>query len=124
MNLIMQPEGSNLCGQSCVAMVAGVSLKQSIATFGKRGKTKTRDLVRALAALKVQCGNHLTRISKNIHPPASCIMNMRWKDSQGRSHGHWIVRHQGKYYDPAYGIICSEYPREWGRLTSYLEISK
>jgi hypothetical protein len=36
---IQQPEGSSLCGQTCVAMIAGITLEESIGAFGgkKRG---------------------------------------------------------------------------------------
>lgn len=122
MKIVMQPEGSSLCGQSCVAMIAGVSLEDSIAAFGKRGGTRTKEVAKALSVFGIKSKDCLTRITKTNVPSEKCIVHVVWRNSQGKPRGHWIVRYQGQYYDPGNGIL-NDYQIEWGKLTSFLEIS-
>ena len=75
-----QPRGSRLCGQSCVAMILGISVLEAVELIGKCGATKTRHLRETLYILKTI--------------PV---------DNQGRN-WHWVVyeRKNGKgvFHDP------------------------
>jgi hypothetical protein len=96
---IYQPPGSSLCGQTCVAMITGISLDESIQLFdGKRGGTRTRDLVNALANKGIQCGDKLVRL-KGQAKPNVCIVKLHFDDSKVT---HWVVWHNGRFYDPSY----------------------
>jgi len=65
MKLVRQPEGSSLCGQACVATIAGVSLEESIRAFdGTRGGTRTKQVINALRKFGIACGDKLLRITK------------------------------------------------------------
>jgi len=104
MIFVKQPHPSNCCGQACVAMLAGISLEESISVFGKRGGTSTKDVVFALRKLNIPCDDKLTRINK--HPKSDiCIVVFRSKSDKRFS--HWTVFNKGFYYNPAMGIGTS-----------------
>lgn len=124
---MQQPEGSSLCGQTCVAMIAGVTLEESIEAFGgKRGGTRTKDLVAALRKLGIECGDPpLIRINGQCYPD-TCIVKLHFND---RKNTHWTVWHEGRFYDPeAYpNFFINEFlggNKYWEgvRQTSYLPI--
>jgi hypothetical protein len=70
---IYQPPGSSLCGQTCVAMLAGISLEESISAFnGKRGGTLTRDVVDAFRKLGIHCGDKLIHLKGQKKPGERC----------------------------------------------------
>jgi hypothetical protein len=125
---MQQPEGSSLCGQTCVAMIAGVTLEQSIVAFGgKCGATRTKEVVAALRKLGIDCGNPpLTRIKGQCYPH-TCIVKLHINHIDCLKSIHWVVWHEGKYYDPSlygqYSLVCyqGKYP-EGIKATSYLPI--
>jgi hypothetical protein len=114
---IQQPEGSSLCGQTCVAMIAGVTLEESIEAFGgKRSGTRTKDVVIALRKLGIngQCY------------PDTCIVKLHF---DGQKNTHWTIWHEGKFYDPEayHNFFLNEFMggnKYWEgvRQTSYLPI--
>jgi hypothetical protein len=122
---MQQPEGSSLCGQTCVAMLAGVTLEESIKSFGgKRGGTRTKELVNAIRKLGINCGDPpLVRINGQCYPD-TCIVKLHFDD---QTHTHWTLWHNGQFYDPSYigqyTLYCykGKYP-EGIRPTSYLPI--
>jgi len=116
--LVTQPQNSNLCGQACVATIAGKSIEDSIKAFGgKSGKTRTRDVVYALHTLGVECGDKLTRISKKTGKTNCCIVKLHFDNTKNT---HWTVFYNGLFYDPALGIL-KDYS-EGTRQTSFLPI--
>ena len=119
MKHISQPPGSNLCGQACVAMIAGVTLEKSIAVFGKRGETETREVIAALRKLGIKCGGKLQRMKKGVTPTPCCIMVLHY-DGVPIRHWHWIVYYGGLYYDPAESIGIAY--KAGVRITSYLSV--
>lgn len=116
MNLVTQPEGSNLCGQACVATITGIGLERAISVFGTRGCTTTKQVVAALRKLGIPCADTLTRIKGQSKPPL-CMVVLHFA---GEKFKHWTVYHQGLYYDPSMGI--GDTYSEGVRETSYLEI--
>lgn len=121
MKYIRQPEGSSLCGQTCVAMVAGVSLEESIKVFGTRSGTRTRQLVAALKTLRVNCGNKLIRLSKKNKKTDLCIVHLRIK---GVKNGHWTVWNKNHFLDPGiemYVVDYGEMAKECSFLPIYLQ---
>lgn len=119
MKIVLQPEGSEQCGQACVAMAAGVSLKRAIKAVGHSRGTDTKDLVFALHKLGVVCASRLVRISRkrpNIPPRALVHINVVHEQ---RDDSHWMLNWDGKIIDPG-----GRYPdgyQKW-RIMSYLEI--
>ncbi len=117
MNLIRQPEGSNLCGQACVAMIAGISLKKSIEIFQKKGCTSTRHVVAALRKLGISCGDKLVRLGEVL--PWPCIVHIHYPDIKAT---HWAVFYDGYYLDPALGLVRGY--GSYARVTSYLPVGE
>lgn len=116
MTFMLQPEGSSLCGQTCVAMVADIPLEQSVSVFGKRGCTTTKDVVNALRKIGFNCGDKLL-LSKTNKKPDFCMCVLHY---ESLNQTHWSVWDGQQYVDPAYGIL-PDYP-EGFRVTSYLPI--
>ena len=127
MKHMFQPLGSSLCGQTCVAMIAGVSIEESIAAFGgTRGGTRTRQLVDALHKLGIRCGEPpLIRIDGDCFISDTCIVKLHFEWTKRT---HWVVWHEGRYYDPSeYGHMLLLKPNNYEyaegvRSTSYLPI--
>ncbi|GAG32918.1 unnamed protein product, partial [marine sediment metagenome] len=114
---VKQPEDSNLCGQACVATLAGVGLEESIRVFGTRGKTTTRQIRQALLHLEVDCGERLVR----GFPDGPAILKWTWPNG----HSHWCVWMNNKYYDPCAGVHRKPpkyLTRANARVTSHLEL--
>lgn len=107
---LQQPAGSKLCGQTCVAMLAGVSI--DIATFhcssGKNRATSEHDLRKGLAMLgygldpfeRRQRGEHPGgRLPTDVIGVAPLLARLR---DVRRKHGyHWIVITRTTVFDPA-----------------------
>jgi hypothetical protein len=117
MKLLRQPEDSSLCGQTCVAMLAGVSLEESIKVFDTKGGTKTKQVLATLKHFGVKCGD-LTRLKNGVKKSPICIVKLHFKDCDDT---HWTVYNCGIYYDPDLGVVAG-YPKEWVRETSFLPI--
>lgn len=104
MELVTQPAGSTLCGQACVAMVAGVTLKQSSQAFGHKCATTLYAVRRALKKLGFQSAEKCQAFGKNpARLPDTCLLMLTYQQAFGGL-GHWVVYHAGQVYDPA-GLI-------------------
>lgn len=125
MEPMLQPQGSSLCGQTCVAMAAGVSLESAIEAVGhaRRRGTYTSELVGGLRALGVECASRLRLVSR-LRPllPKRAIVSMVVIKQSPREarRGHWMLAWDGVIYDPE-GMWPGGYTG-W-KLTSYLEIT-
>jgi len=129
-NHIQQPEGSNLCGQCCVAMLAGISLEKSIELVGKRGSTRPKDLARALTKLGFECDGYRVRIRghwasehrRNYHLQLSDIAILTVQ-IPGKKMWHWVLYAGGNFYDPSFRTPF------WGRpahinVSSFIPIKR
>lgn len=118
---LFQPRGSNLCGQTCVAMLTEMSISDATSLVGKKGLTRAKDLVLALRKKGfLTCGPVIARANNPL--PENAILNFHWK---GRANGHWVVRWEGKEYDPD-AMVCGHgvFSAPGGRVTSYIELEK
>jgi len=116
-NLVMQPYGSSLCGQACVATIAGITLEESVEAFGgTKAGTRTKQVVEALRKLGINCGDRLIRI-KDGNKPDCCIVKQYFDNCDWT---HWVVYYNGCYFDPGIGVY-KKYV-EGMRETSYLPI--
>lgn len=97
--LIKQPEGSKLCGQTCVAMVTGCSLDESIAAIGHKRGTCWSELRDAIIHFGCQADQKLTRVKSLAEMPELCIARVYWD----RKQSHWIVRFGVHVFDPVFG---------------------
>ena len=117
-NLVKQPDNSNLCGQACVAMIIGISLNESIKLFNSRGKTGTKKLYYALRERGISCSDKSTRI-KNNNKPKLCIVIIHYT---GCKNTHWCIWNNNKYYDPVRGIRAEL--DKFERETSFIKINR
>ena len=117
MKLIMQPDGSELCGQCCVAMAADVSLESVVAFAGDKGLT-TEDVIEALRFFDLRCADKLRAVRTALpHRVTRAILHTRQRYK--RATGHWTLLWNGGVYDPGGPHTLIHYPTN---LVSYLEI--
>ncbi len=113
---IKQPY-DGLCGQSCVAMLAGISIERVSnimhcaewqATMGK--------IIGALNYFGFEHSEEIiyTLGKPDVKLPKCCIM----MEKMGR-YNHYLIGYDGKYYDSSIGIM-EEY--DFTKLMGYLEI--
>jgi hypothetical protein len=106
------------CGQLAVAVIANISLEQSIGLFGNSDPTKTKDLASVLHQLGYKCPNKLQRILKTKLAIAKLNNNTypNW---------HWVAIIGNKIYDGNYGTPNGKvnWKPNW-KITSYLPIER
>jgi len=115
MQVILQPE-DGLCGQTCVAMLAGVTIADVIRVMDCREWQATMGMV--ISALNYYGIDHKDVITytegRDCVLPKCCILMER----MGR-YCHYLVYFDGKYYDSNLGVL-EEYDKS--KLLGYLEI--
>ncbi len=115
MEVIIQPE-DGLCGQTCVAMLAGVTIADVIRVMDCREWQAT--MGRVISALNYYGIDHKDVITytegRDCVLPKCCILMER----MGRF-CHYLVHYDGKYYDSNLGVL-EEY--DMSKLLGYLEI--
>lgn len=119
---IQQPEGTNVCGQTCVAMAAGVPLEDAIKTFGHARVTYTGEVIAAFAKYGIKAkGKRLVRSKGPAWVlPENCLIHVLFHKKGEPFHGHWMLRWDGHVHDPAYPF--ADVYSGAGRITSYLEL--
>ena len=114
--VIIQPE-DGLCGQSCVAMLAGVTIAEVSMVMDCREWQATMGMV--ISALNYYGIDHHNVIiyteGKPAVLPKCCIM----MEKMGRF-CHYLVHYDGKFYDSNLGVI-DEY--DMSKLLGYLEVN-
>lgn len=114
-NIIIQP-ADGLCGQTCVAMLADVTIAEVISVMDCREWQGT--MGRMISALNYYGIDHSDIIvyteGQEATLPKCCIM----MEKMGR-YCHYLLHYDGKFYDPNLGIF-SEY--DMSKLLGYLEI--
>lgn len=115
MNVIIQPE-DGLCGQTCVAMLAGVTI-DDVSKVMDCGVWKAT-MGHVISALNYYGIDHADVITftqgKDAVLPKCCVM----MEKMGRF-CHYLVHYDGKFYDSNLGVI-QEY--DMSKLLGYLEI--
>ncbi len=115
MEIIIQPE-DGLCGQTCVAMLAGVTIAEVISVMDCREWQAT--MGRVISALNYYGIDHSDVImyteGQDTTLPKCCIM----MEKMGL-YCHYLIHYDGKFYDSNLGII-TEY--DMSKLLGYLEI--
>ncbi len=93
----LEQDGKN-CGQTCVAMVSGKSLKQIEELMDNEQGTFRVNLKLACLALGVPVvGSWSDKVCYPDNPwPSTCLMRVT-----DRGQGHIIVRHGNMFYDPS-----------------------
>jgi hypothetical protein len=126
MRHVVQPAGSNLCGQACVATILGISLKEAIKLVGTEGKTNTKQLVRALRKRGVMCKSKLTRGEPFYEAGDAYLVRTRSRD--WKNEFHWCVvevepppYHHAMFHDPVLPHADC-YVRPGLYITSHLKV--
>lgn len=115
-NCIRQPQ-DGLCGQSCVAMLAGITIEEASnvmhcaewqATMGK--------MIGALNYFGFEHSEEIvyTLGKTDVTLPKCCIM----MEKMGR-YNHYLVGFDGKFYDSGLGVLDTY---DFSKLVGYLEI--
>lgn len=118
MDLVRQPPNSTICGQCCVATLAGVTLEQAIEAVGKKGYTRTKDIKTGLQRLGIE-----TDTRRRVGVPEDGETAVLWFVSEHHKHAHWVIWHNSKFYDPASGVHrkIPRWLRHW-ILMSHLKV--
>lgn len=113
--IIVQPE-DGLCGQTCVAMLAGVTIAEVVTVMDCREWQAT--MGRVISALNYYGIDHSDVImyteGQEATLPKCCIM----MEKMGRF-CHYLVHYDGVFYDPTLGIL-KHY--DMGKLLGYMEV--
>lgn len=115
MKLITQPN-DGLCGQTCIAMLAGVSLDEACEIMRCRDwQASMGKMIDTLDYLGIAHADiiHYTQGADVTLPKCAILM-----EKMGR-YSHYLVIHDGIYYDPTAGIIDDF---DMANLVGYLEI--
>lgn len=114
-DVIVQPE-DGLCGQACVAMLAGITIAEVISVMDCREWQAT--MGRVISALNYYGIDHSDVIvyteGEETTLPKCCIM----MEKMGL-YCHYLVHYDGIFYDSNLGVI-TEY--DMSKLLGYLEI--
>jgi len=114
------------CGQTCVAMVAGISVDEAIQVIGKTGGTHGSDLIRGMKKLGVACSKK-SKVTDGLTLPKRAILRQKLRDRKKKWGGHWVLYLDGIIYDPGPGISMpvAEYRDQLMqklRFTSYITL--
>ena len=115
MEVIIQPE-DGLCGQTCVAMLAGVTIEEVTKIMGCREWQATMGMV--ISGLNYYGIRHTETIvytqGKEVTLPKCAVL----MEKMGRF-CHYLVHYDGRFYDSNLGVVA-EY--DTTKLLGYLEI--
>ena len=89
-----------LCGQSVVAMLAGVSVDEVINIMVNDKGTSVAEIDSALFYYGIKNGKKRMSVTKDTVLPDICILSVKLP-----KYGHWSLYFKGKYYDPEFGVI-------------------
>lgn len=122
--LVNQPLRSTICGQCCVAMLTGATLRRVINLVGHEHGTRTKELVRVIRRLGYDCDDRLRAprdLAKELADKPRALVKLTFDT---RSTWHWLAWADGKVYDPSLVEAWSleAYLQITSRPTSYLEI--
>ena len=104
-----------LCGQACVAMIAGVSVDEVIRVMNNDKSTGKKDIEHALEHYGIQQARTMTKADNRTPLPPVCILKVLLP-----GYSHWILYAHGKYYDPEFGLTDELYGK--AKIQSYLEL--
>ncbi len=113
-NYIKQPT-EYLCGQACVAMLAGVTVEEVVSVMKNDKGTGKKDIEAALNHYGIKQAKTMTKADNASVLPKACILKVLLP-----KYAHWILYYDGRYYDPEFGLTDTLYQK--ARIQSYLEI--
>lgn len=112
---IKQPS-NGYCGQTCIAMLVGVTLDEVINVMHSRKWQAS--LSKIIETLDYYGLSHADKFiytkGKMVDFPKCCIINVREEPKN-----HLMIYYNGTYYDPAFGILKDYHSK---MIISYMEI--
>jgi len=104
------------CGQTCLAMLAGISVDEVIKIMkSTKWQASISKVIETLDYFGFLHKKPIYTKGRRVNLPKCCIINVR-----GKNKSHLMVCYEGKYYDSSSGIL-QEY--EFENMISYIEIS-
>ena len=98
-NYLKQPSIGS-CGQTCLAMIAGISVEEVIKIMGSnRWQASISKVLETLDYFGLSYNKPVYTHGKNVNLPKCCIINVR-----GGEKNHLIVYFDGFFYDPVSGV--------------------
>lgn len=98
-----QPPGSNVCGQTCLAMLSGLPVSQLQRLIRKKGCTRPQDLMHGLELLgKRNVEKRQLPPTAIANLPAPSILRMQWEGGS-----HWVIWNGEHIFDPVIGKPAS-----------------
>ena len=104
-----------LCGQSCVAMLANVSVDEVIDFMNNDKGTSKKQIADALTHYGIEHDKTMTKADNTTNLPDVCLLKLLLP-----GYGHWALYVKGTYYDPEFGVLEYCYPK--AKIQYYLEI--
>lgn len=98
MKLVLQPKGSSLCGQCCIAMLMDISLEEAIKLVGHNGITSDRDL---LTVLETKYPGISDRKFFNIGTRVNNIYLNKHRNPNNSNIEHWTISNLDILLDPS-----------------------
>lgn len=111
---IKQPE-SGYCGQTCLAMLAGISVAEVIKIMkSKKWQASISKVLETLDYFGFSYKPPIYTHGKKTNLPKCCIVSVRGNDKN-----HFMVYYDGLFYDPATNVT-SDYPYEY--IINFIEV--
>lgn len=113
-NYLKQPQNGS-CGQTCLAMLAGISFDEVIKVMkSSKWQASMSKVIETLDYFGFSYKKPVYTRGKKVNLPKCCIINVR-----GENKSHLLIYYDGNYYDPTYGI-SHDYRDE--NIICYIEI--
>lgn len=113
-DFLEQPQ-SGLCCQTCIAMLAGISVKESIEVMkSSRWQASMGKVMETMDYFGITYENPVYTKGRKVKFPKCCIINVR-----GEPKNHLTIYYEDKYYDPTCGVL-DDYKFE--NIICYIEI--
>lgn len=122
-NFVSQGYDTKLCGQACLAMITGKTLGQVCDELGKFSRTSLLEDLRPYLNDNIDdlSSYHIYEDDINSIVDDSIIL-LSYPNYNGNN-GHFIIKHNDLYYDPAVGII-KELDMSYRKIESVLYFNK
>jgi len=120
--LILQPDGSALCGQCCIAMAAGVSLRTVVNVCGESPEGMGTDEVRrGLLHFGIPTARRMHPVKDRGLGRMNTGRAILHTKQSGAKCGHWSLLWDGAILDPGGPYTALYFPTQ---IVSYLRIFK
>lgn len=113
-NYLKQPQ-NGCCGQTCLAMLAGISVDEVIKIMkSTKWQASLSKVIESLDYFGLLHKKPVYIKGRKVNLPKCCIVNVK-----GENKSHLLIYYDGKYFDPSFGVL-NEY--EFENIISYIEI--